>query len=497
MGAVLADLQKAVFLHQRGQFDQAGILYRQVLAAQPEHADALHMLGVLEAQGGNPQKAVDLIQRAIAVTPDNPLAHNNCGNALQDLGRSAEALASYDRALALKPDYAQALDSRGNVLRALGRFDEAVASYDRVLTLVGNDPSVLNNRGAALSSLRRYEEAIASYDQALSTAPDYAEASYNRGNALRGLERYDDALASYDRALSLDPSYVDALHNRGLTLRDLHRPEEALASYDRAVMLKPEDANLHIGRGHALSELKRTEEAIASYREALAQGGDKNLLDYYLAALGAGSSPSASPRAYVEGLFDQYATRFDQALTELEYRIPEQLFGTVTAIRADGGRDIADLGCGTGMCGILFRSIAQSLVGVDISQNMLEKARERGVYDHLLRADLLDFLGDHPQSFDLIVTADVLVYIGALDAVFAAAARSLRPRGQLAYSVESEEGEGFSLQLSRRYAHSLPYLRTLAARHGFIEKAVVPVTVRLAEGKGIPGYNVVLELGAN
>lgn len=491
----MADLQKAVSFHQRGELDRAESLYRRVLASLPDHPDALHMLGVLAAQKGNPGQAVDLIRRAIAVAPDNPAAYNNCGNVLQDLGQREEALACYERALAIKPDYAQALDSRGNVLCDLGRYEEALASYDGVLALTGNDPQTLNGRGNALANLRRYEEAIVAYDRALAAKPDYAEALYNRANSLRELQRYEEALVCYGRATTLQPSYPEALYNQGLTLRDLHRYEEALASYDRAIALRPEDPNLHVGRGNALCDLKRHEEAIASYREALARGGNPELLRYYLAALGAESLPPTPPRIYVEGLFDQYAARFDQALFELDYRIPELLFKTVTDVRADGGRDIADLGCGTGMCGALFRAIARSLVGVDLSENMLEKAKERAVYDRLVKADLVDFLNAHPKSFDLVITADVFIYVGALEAVFAATRRALRDGGQLAFSVESDDGDGFSLRPSRRYAHSLGYLRKLASRHGFVERAVVPVTVRLAEGKGIPGYNVVFDLG--
>ena len=527
MSALVAELQKAVGLHQRGQLDQAAASYRAVLAQAPEQVDALHMLGVLEAQRGNLTAAVDLIRRAIAIDPNNPAAHNNCGNALRDLKRTDEALASFDRALALKPDYAPALNNRGsalrdlsrldealisfdralalnrdnvetlnnrgNVLRDLGRHEEALASYDRALALRPNNAEIFNNRGNTLRDLNRHDEALASYDRALSLNPNYAEANYNRGNALGSLERYEEALASYDRALALRPDYPEAFHNRGLTLRALNRLDEALASCDRALALKPDNADFLISRGHTLVDLKRHPEAIASYRQALERGGNEELLRYYLAALGAEPFPPTPPQSYVEGLFDQYATRFDDALQSLKYTIPEQLFNAVVAVRPDGKRDIADLGCGTGMCGFYFRSIARSLVGVDIAENMIEKSRQRGVYDRLVKANLTDFLRDNPAAFDLAVAADVFIYVGDIDAVFAATYAALRPGGQLAFSVESDEGDGFSLRPSRRYAHSLGYLRGLAAKHGFIERSVVPVAIREEDGHNIPGFNVIFE----
>ena len=525
--AIMADLQKAVGLHQHGQLDQAAAAYRSVLERAPGQFDALHMLGVLEAQRGNSDTAVDLIRRAIAIDPNNPAAHNNCGNVLRDLKRPDEALASFERALALKPDYAPALNNRGsalcdlnrtvealssferalalnpdnietmnnrgNALRVLGRPEEALASYDRALALRPANAEIFNNRGNTLRDLGRAEDALASYDRALTLKPDYAEANYNRGNALRDLERYEEALASYDRALALKPDHAEAFNNRGLTLRALNRLDEALTSCDRALALDSDNPDFLISRGHTLSELKRYPDAIASYRLALAQGGNEELLRYYLAALGAEPPPPTPPQSYVEGLFDQYATRFDDALQSLKYTIPEQLYNAVVAVRPNGKRDIADLGCGTGMCGFYFRAIAQSLVGVDIAENMIEKSRQRGVYDRLVKASLTEFLRDNSASFDLVVAADVFIYVGDVDAVFAATHAALRPGGQFAFSVESEEGDGFSLRPSRRYAHSLGYLRGLAAKHGFAEKTVIPVAIREEHGQNIPGFNVIFE----
>jgi predicted TPR repeat methyltransferase len=452
------DLRDAVTLHRAGQLDRAIPLYRRVLSVVPDHPDALHMLGVIEAQKGNPQGAVDLIRRALTIAPDNALAHNNSGNALQDLGRFAEALASYESAIVIKPDYVLALISRGNALRSLGRYGEAVESYDRALAVQAGDADIF----------------------------------YNRGNALREMQHYQAALDSYDRALSLRPHYVEAMHNRSITLRDLNRLDEALESYERALASNPNDAGLLIGYANTLSDLKRPEQAAAAYRAALAAGGDEKLIRYYLAALGAEPPPPNPPREYVEGLFDRYATRFDAALRDLDYRIPEQLFEIVAKTPGGTARDIADLGCGTGQCGVHLRSLARTLTGVDVSQNMLDFAAGHRVYDRLVRDDLVSFLDGHAKTLDLVVAADVFIYVGALEAVFPAVRRALRHGGHFAFSVESDEGNGFSLRDSRRYAHSIDYLRRLAAGNGFVERSLTPVPIRLADGKGIPGYIVVL-----
>jgi predicted O-linked N-acetylglucosamine transferase (SPINDLY family) len=263
-------LQAALADHQRGQLAQAEVLYRQVLEAEPDQPDALHMLGVLARQQGRAHEAVTLIGRALELRPDMAMAHNNLGNALLTLGRPREALASYDRAVALRPDYADAYGNRGNAMRDLGRLEEALASLDRALALDPGRANAHTNRGNLLLDLGRPEEALDSHEQAVRLQPADADAHYNRGNALLALQRPLDAIASYDRAVALQPGHAAACSNRGNALLAARRPHDALASYERALELKPGDADLLCNRALALRDLGRLEEALASYDRALA-----------------------------------------------------------------------------------------------------------------------------------------------------------------------------------------------------------------------------------
>jgi tetratricopeptide (TPR) repeat protein len=256
--------------HQAGRLAQAETLYRETLALQPDHADALHLLGVLASQIGRHDVAVDLIDRAIAIDRTSPRYHSNRGLALAGLQRFAEAMASYDRALALRPDDAETFYNRGNALLALGRPNEALGSYERALRARPDYAEALCNRGAALAALGRNEEAIASYDRVLAKQPTHVEALSNRGNALKALGRFDDALESYDRALAARPDDAQAHFNRGVTLHELKRFDLALASYDRVLAMRPDHTEALSNRGDALRQLGRLEEALASYDRALA-----------------------------------------------------------------------------------------------------------------------------------------------------------------------------------------------------------------------------------
>ncbi|HTB03633.1 MAG TPA: tetratricopeptide repeat protein [Bradyrhizobium sp.] len=260
--------------HQAGRLAQAETFYRETLALQGDHADALHLLGVIASQVGRHDVAVDLIGRAIAHDRGSPLYHGNHGLALAGLQRFEEAIESYDRALSLRPGGAEMLYNRGNALVALGRPHDALEAYGRALLARPDYTEALCNRGAALTALGRHDEALESYDRALAVVPDFSAALSNRGNALKALGRLDEALADYDRALTARPDDAQALFNRGVTLHELKRFELALESYDRALAVRPDHAEALSNRGDALRELGRPQDALESYDRALAARPD-------------------------------------------------------------------------------------------------------------------------------------------------------------------------------------------------------------------------------
>jgi tetratricopeptide (TPR) repeat protein len=263
-------LKEALALHQQGKFVEAENLYEDILLAQPDQFDALHLLGTLLHQTGKSERGVDLIGKAITINPKVAAAHSNLGIGLKHLGRLDEALNSYDKAIELNPDYAEAFANRGNVLKDLKRFDEALASYNRAIALKPDYAEAYSNRGLALVELKRPQDALASCDRAIELKSDYADAHSYRGIALYELKRTEEALASYDRAIALKPDDATTHSNRGVALKDLNRLGEALASSNRAIALKPDFAEAHFNRGCVLNELQRFDEAILSYDKAIA-----------------------------------------------------------------------------------------------------------------------------------------------------------------------------------------------------------------------------------
>jgi tetratricopeptide (TPR) repeat protein len=269
-----AMLNAAMALHQKGQLQQAKAGYEAILAAQPQHYQALHLLGLVAVQTGNFAQAVDLIGKAIDLFPHNADFFANRGLALQQLQQLEAAVAHYNKAIALNPKHVGACSNRGMALHRLGQLDAALASYDQAVALNPGVAEFHVFRGNVLQAMQRHEAAIASYDQATTLRPDHAQACFNRGFSQQALRRWDAALASYDRAIAIHPAYAEAHCNRAAVLQELKRLDEVVASCDQALALKPDYAEAHANRGVALYGLHRYAEAIASYDAAIAYKPD-------------------------------------------------------------------------------------------------------------------------------------------------------------------------------------------------------------------------------
>ena len=290
--------------YRQGAFAESESGLDKLLELDTAHFDALHLAGVLAAQSGRPERAVELIQRALGSNGSVAAAHRHLANSLRDLRRFEEALASYTRAIELRADFKEAYVNRAMLQLTLCNAAAALADFDRALALGAHDVQVHTFRASALIDLARPAEAIASCDLALACDPDFGFAYINRaaacyllgqhrqalesaeeavrrrpddgdahaqrGAALYALRRLDEALDSLDRAIMLRPDSAMAHNLRALCLLDLQRPTLAMESAERASTLRPDLADAHNTRGLALAELGQTAAATASFDRAIA-----------------------------------------------------------------------------------------------------------------------------------------------------------------------------------------------------------------------------------
>jgi predicted TPR repeat methyltransferase len=252
--------------------------------------------------------------------------------------------------------------------------------------------------------------------------------------------------------------------------------------------------------GKARTALGAHGPAVVAFERALAHDADDALgTGLELARLGARPSAGAMSEAFVRALFDDYAPRFEAHLKEeLAYRAPEVIMAALERGRPERQQPLhfaraLDLGCGIGLVGAAIRAHVEHLAGCDLSPAMIEQARAKAIYDRLAVAGIAAFLdGEAAGAADLVLAADVLVYVGELAAVLAAAARALAPHGRFAFTVQSHDGDGVIVGDDRRYQHGDAYLRDAAARHGFSVAILEPATTRLDRGAPVAGRVCVL-----
>ncbi len=265
-------MQTASQHHQAGRLAEAEKIYRQILAAQPDHADALHLLGALAGQVGHLDTAIDLIGRAIRLRPDFPEAYNNLACALALKGRLDDAIAAFKQAIQLKPTDAEAYNRLGGALKIQGRLDEAITAFSKAIELRPVYAEAHTNLGDLLRTQGRLDEAIAAHSKAIALRPDFTEAHTNLGNALKEKGLIDDALDAYSRQADLKKirnNSAEAQFNLAKALHADNQLDEAVAAYAQALQVKPDHIEAHQNMGLALYQLKRFDEALLSFRRAL------------------------------------------------------------------------------------------------------------------------------------------------------------------------------------------------------------------------------------
>lgn len=319
-------------------------------------------------------------------------------------------------------------------------------------------------RGGLLARLTLIKALLAAGDiagaledarETVSLNPHVAVAVLALGEALLAAELLPPAIAELQRAIRLDPDLPRARRLLAQAWLAAGEADRALAELDDD---NGDDADL-IARAHAIKQAQR------------------------------------SDAGYVRHLFDQFSTDYDKRmLVDLRYNAPHVLADLFTMVMP-GREDLAilDLGCGTGLAGAVFKPVAARLDGIDLSPAMIGKARARGIYDNLAVADLETALAEPQPSYDLILAADTLVYLGDLAAVFAGARRKLSPGGYFLFTVEKAE-TGFELGPKRRWRHSETYLRDLAAQSGLSIAGLVAAVPRHEANQPVEGFAVALTL---
>ncbi len=277
---------------------------------------------------------------------------------------------------------------------------------------------------------------------------------------LRGNGYTESTFQCLKRVTELTPDNPDAWHALGWAAQAVGRRKEAGDAFEKYLEARPEDASIR----HILTALK--DEA---------------------------PPPRASDECIVQ-IFRDFSSHYDSKMRDnLSYQAPERLQELIRAEMGDaGGLDILDIGCGTGLAGVGLKERAACMVGIDLSPEMIEVAREREIYDQLEIAEITEWLDQTEGQFDLIVACDCLVYFGDLQRMAASAARRLKPGGWFAFTTERGEKYPFHLTDSGRYTHHPDYVREVAAKAGLMVGRLEEGFLRTERGVEVTGLLALL-----
>jgi predicted TPR repeat methyltransferase len=374
-----------------------------------------------------------------------------------------------------------------------GRFVEAEAAYRSVLQRQPDNADALNFLGMLTAQTGKPAAAVDLLQRSVTADAANPHAWLNFGNVLLLNGEKERALAAFEKTTQLAPKLPMAWFNLGVCLGRVRRPDEAASALHQALKLEPGYLPAYVSLATLLHYLGNYNEAAEVYREWLAHDPGNPMATHLLAAATGESTPTRANDEYVKQLFDDFAASFDENLTALKYRAHELIAGRLGAeIPADGTREVLDAGCGTGWVGPLVRPMARHLVGVDLSKSMVEKARARAVYDELVVEELSQFMRSRPNTFDVVASADTLVYFGALEEPLGAARQCLRPGGILVFTVErldpTVSDVRYRLETHGRYSHSEGYVREAAAGAGFTTVTSETQVLRRERGRDAVGH---------
>ncbi len=442
---------------------EARKLCKKLCKKNKKNPQAWFLMSSIHAQLNEYSDAEQCCLILIKLYPDFPMAHFNLGLAYQKTGKIKKAITSMHDAIQLQPDFIKAHVNLGDLYKTGECYSQAIKAYQSALNIEPQNTEVYKRLAYVYILQENIKEAIKCYQAIVQHTPSDTDTWLLIATMLASNGALKEAETTCTRALEKNKNDFRLLCEFGKILCEQDKAIEALDVFQKAKLIEPDDAEIN----YLISEFKQ----------------DKTTL-------------YTDKQKYIASVFDNYADTFDSHLSNtLEYRTPQLIHQLALDIYTNPIKlNILDLGCGTGLCGVYFHNIASSLTGVDLSQRMIDKARERNLYSALYKTDIVDALEHSENKYDLVLAADVFVYVGNLSEIITGCKNTLKKGGILIFSVESVEGDSYKLRASGRYGHSTEYIQSLAASNHFSIKATRKTTIRKEGTNAIMGRIFAMEI---
>lgn len=413
---------------------------------------------------------------------------------LYKAGQLLESEAAFEKLKSENSENPDVHNLLGVVQGALGKSDEAVENIKKAIDLKSDSHFFYYNLGQVYKRNYKIDEAITANENSYERNSKYYPAIRELIILLRYRDKYEDALKVAQEAYQNFPDNDDLLNLTGEIYNSLGNILEAENFFAKAIELNENNFHACANLGHLVHGRGETERSKELFEKSLAINPNQPIIQHSLASV-TGETPDKPAEEFVVSLFNFYANNFDEHMKALNYKVPEIINEAVRKRLGEKARDlvIIDLGCGTGTAARLLADIKSYILGVDLSVKMIEVSDKTRLYDDLQQGDVVDAIKNFEKQADLIIAADVFIYVGALEDLFASAKDVLKEKGILAFSIEELDGDGFKLAETSRYKHSMSYIEVLADKNNFAIVHNQETGIRKQFDKEIPGRVILLE----
>ncbi|OGT36910.1 MAG: hypothetical protein A3F11_09025 [Gammaproteobacteria bacterium RIFCSPHIGHO2_12_FULL_37_14] len=524
----LDDIQK---LHQAGQLDEAKQGYFDWIKINPRDVTALHLLGLLNAEIGELDAAQDCFTQALVLEPENVNIQLHFANVLKAKGFYDQSFDILKKILHQHPTFSAAYNNLGTIYFIQEKWQEAISSFQSAIAIQANYIDAYYNLALVYIKINQRVDAIRICEAILELAPQHVGAHFqlacvfmqqdkyqvaiehlsiiaqshtshfetktNLATCLFKLGKLNEAKFCYLEALSLSSSDTQIFFNLGVIEAQLGHMQVAMDYYEQAIKIDPNFFEAHYNLGVLLLRAKGPDAALICFHEALRIQPTNTIVQHLIDVLTPEKHLSTLPADFVSSLFDSYADHYDVHLTNiLQYELPQRIYQWIVELTGKAYQEwnILDLGCGTGLCGKLFKTNTNYLIGVDLSKKMLAIAAEKSMYDELILSDVLSFLSEQHHSYDLIIAGDVLGYLGDLSMLFSGVLRALKFAGLFVFSAEISEQEGYHVTSFGRFVYSKQYLDQLIIQNQLAIMRYELVTLRIENNVPVLGHLYMIRL---
>lgn len=497
--ALLAYPQHPVYMsslanayRRQGKTKEAIETFESALSLNPTLISAHHNLALIYFKT-QPSKAEHHLKKALDINPDHIDANYNMGLFTLPKNRH-KAKEFFQRTTALDPAHTAALFQLAQIHHVEKSYRHALRLYEKVLDAQPNDPECLNKIGLIHLAQDNLNEGIACLSKAVSICPDIEDIHHNLACCYLHKKEYQSALSHWLSHLKINQEPT-TYYNIGVTYLYLGRYDDCTDYLFHVIKTDPNHYEALINLGAAFLQKGHVTSA-CDYYERAQSIQHTPAVAYILNALKNNQDISSAPSDYVTDLFDNYAFHYDNHLLNvLDYQVPKRLQSILPALIHTPPQSLfcLDLGCGTGLAAQALVTMKKTLIGVDLSANMLDIAKKKSIYDRLICQDILTPITEYLQCVDLVLTADTLPYFGDLNPLFSLVKNYIKTDGYWIFTIETTHQSDRLLNQSARFAHHPKTITSLCNQFEFSVFHSENIQLRTQQNQYIEGMIFIVQ----